>query len=172
MVAFLSATMSGTTDPTKQIIPSARRILEKSEALQAAINRACSYKTIGGEQRMVWKPDMARIERVVVKNARGHAFYEIGEPMMEKPTNVRVVPLEYMKDSEREEFERGYDPGGMWPEVGSRMMTRLLTGQDLTQDGWVLVQENVYRYLAIQVGLMTVRTVMYDYLATEVCWND
>lgn len=172
MVAFLSATMSGTTDPTKQTIPSARRILEKSQALQVAINRTSSYSTIGGEQRMVWKPDMERIERVVVKNARGHAFFEIGEPMMQKPTRVRVVPLEYMKDAERDGFESGYDPQGMWPEVGSRMMTRLLTGQDLNSDGWVIVQDGVYRYLAIQAGLMTVRTVLHDFLATEVYWGD
>jgi hypothetical protein len=164
--------MSGTTEPGKQIIPSACRILEKSAALQTAINRSSSYTTIGGEQRLVWKPDMARIERVVVKNARGHAFFEIGEPMLQKPTSVRVVPLEYMKDEEREEFERGYDPMGMWPEVGSRMMTRLLTGQDLTEHGWVLVQDGVYRYLAIQAGLMTVRSVLYDFLATEVYWGD
>jgi hypothetical protein len=127
---------------------------------------------IGGEQRMVWKPDMERIERVIVKNARGHAFFEIGEPMMQKPTSVQVVPLEYMKDSERNEFESGYDPQGMWAEVGSRMMTRLATGQDLKGDGWVIVQEGVYRYLAIQAGLMTVRTVLYEFLATEVRWGD
>ncbi len=171
MVAFLSATMSGSAEPSKQIIPSARRIFEKSEALQAAISRSSSYTTIGGEERMVWKPDMDRIERVVVKNARSHAFFEIGEPMMQKPTSVRIVPLEYMKDSEREEFESGYDPMGMWPEVGSRMMTRLLTGDDLNGAGWVLVQNGVYRYLAIQAGLMTVRTVI-DFLATEVYWDD
>jgi hypothetical protein len=71
MVACLSAAMSGSTDPGKQVIPSARRILEKSEALQTAINRSSGYTTIGGEQRLVWKPDIERIERVVVKNARG-----------------------------------------------------------------------------------------------------
>jgi hypothetical protein len=115
---------------------------------------------------------MERIERGIVKNACGHAFFEIGEPMMQKPTSVRVVPLEYMKDSERDEFESGYDPQGMWPEAGSRMMTRLATGQDLNGDGWVIVQEGVYRYLAIQAGLMTVRTVLYEFLATEVRWDD
>jgi hypothetical protein len=46
-----------------------------------AINQSSSYTTVGGEQRMVWKPDVARIERVVVKNARGHAFFEIGETL-------------------------------------------------------------------------------------------
>lgn len=48
--------------------------------MQTAINRSSGYTTIGGEQRLVWKPDLERIERVVVKNARGHAFFEIGDP--------------------------------------------------------------------------------------------
>jgi hypothetical protein len=52
------------------------------------------------------------------------------------------------------------------------MMTRLLTGQDINGDGWVIIQEGLYRYLAIQVGLMTVRAVLHDFLATEVYWED
>jgi hypothetical protein len=142
MVAFLNAAMSGTTDPSKQIIPSARRILEKSEALQAPINQSSSYATISGKQRMVWQPDIVLIERVVVKNARGHAFFEIGEPMMHKPESVRVGPLESMNDDEREEFENDYDGTGLRREVGSRMMNRLLTGRMGARP------EGVYRYAA------------------------
>jgi hypothetical protein len=160
MVACLSAAMSGSTDPGKQVIPSARRILEKSDALQTAINRSSGY--------LVWKPDIERIERVVVKNARSHAFFEIGEPMIHKPASVRVIPLEYMSTADRAEFESVGGDIGLLPEVVGRMMTRLLTGQDLTEHGWVLVQEGVYRYLAIQAGLMTVRTVLHDFLTTEV----
>ncbi|MDO9443545.1 MAG: hypothetical protein Q7T73_21905 [Beijerinckiaceae bacterium] len=46
MVASLSSAISGTTAPEKQIIPSARRILAKSEHLQALIQRSSSYTTI------------------------------------------------------------------------------------------------------------------------------
>jgi hypothetical protein len=162
-VACLSAAMSGTAEPRKQIIPSARRILEKSVPLQTAINRSSGYTTIGGEQRLVWKPDLERIERVVVKNARGHAFFEMGEPMMHKPSSVKIVPLEYMTAQDRAEFE-DIDENGVLPEVGSRMMTRVFTGEDLTDHGWVLVQEGVYRYVAMQSGLMTVRSMLYEFL--------
>ncbi|TQF25832.1 hypothetical protein UNPF46_36005 [Bradyrhizobium sp. UNPF46] len=172
MVASLSAAITGTTDPTKQVIPSARRILEKSEALQTAIKRSSSYTTIGGDRRLVWKPDIERIKRVVVKNARGHAFFEMGEPMMGEPASVRIIPLEYMTAGDREEFETLANPMDVFPEVGSRMMTRVLTGQDLTDDGWILVQGGVYRYVAVQIGLMTVRSVLYEYLATEVRWDN
>ncbi|RQH09487.1 hypothetical protein [Bradyrhizobium sp. RP6] len=62
--------------------------------------------------------------------------------------------------------------GGMVPEVGSRMLTRFVTGSDLTEHGWVEVQSGVYRYSAVQSGVMTVRTVLYEYLGTEVHWGD
>jgi hypothetical protein len=171
MVACLSAAISGTTDPAKQIIPSAKRILEKSEPLQVQINRSSSYTTIGGERRLVWKPDLERIERVVVKNARGHAFFEIGEPMMHKPAFVRIFPLECLSSEQRADFENA-EGLGFWPEVGSRMMTRLVTGEDLTEHGWVMVQDGVYRYVAMQTGMMSVRTVLYEFLGTEVYWDD
>lgn len=172
MVAYLSSALSGTTDPAKQVIPSARRILQKSEPLRTAINRSSSYTTIGGDERLVWKPDLERIKRVVVKNARGHAFFEMGEPMMHEPASVRIIPLEYMTAEDRAEFEAVGSHMDVFPEVGSRMMTRVCTGQDLTEDGWVLVQEGVYRYVAMQTSLMTVRTVLYEFLAAEVRWGD
>ena len=171
MVACLSAALSGTTNPEKQVIPSARRILEKSEPLQAQINQSCTYATMGGERRLVWKPELERIRRIAVKNARGHAFFEIGEPMMHEPASVSVFALESLTPGQREEFENSQGLG-FWPEVGSRMMTRLLTGEDLTDHGWVNVQDGVYRYVAMQTGMMTVRSVLYEYLGIEVHWDD
>ena len=51
------------------------------------------------------------------------------------------------------------------------MLTRVFTGRDLV-DGWVQVQEGSYRYLVAQHGLMLVRTVIAEYLATEAYWSD
>ena len=50
------------------------------------------------------------------------------------------------------------------------MMTRVISGADML-GGWVIVQDGVYRYRVEQVGLMRVRTVLFEYLATEVCWD-
>jgi hypothetical protein len=58
-----------------------------------------------------------------------------------------------------------------WPEVGSRMMTRVMTGQDLS-DGWVIVQQGVYRYAIVQEGVMFVKMVLFEYLAAQVFWAD
>ena len=62
------------------------------------------------------------------------------------------------------------DFAGVLPEVGSRMMTRVMTGQDLA-DGWVVAQDGVYRYAVAQAGTLLVRTVLFEYLATEVYWK-
>jgi 3-hydroxyisobutyrate dehydrogenase-like beta-hydroxyacid dehydrogenase len=57
-----------------------------------------------------------------------------------------------------------------WPEVGSRMMTRVATGEDMVGQ-WVVVQEGVYAYSVQQNGGLRVRSVLFEYLATEVQWE-
>jgi hypothetical protein len=105
-----------------------------------------------------------------LKNARGHAYFEYGEPMLEEPDHVWMYPLQALAPSERQIFEGAEDADDIWPEVGSRMMTRVLTGQDM-EGPWVTVQDGVYRYLVAQRGGLVVRSVLYEYLATEVQWR-
>lgn len=169
-VAFLSAAVSGSTEPDKQIHPIAARIFQKQGALRARIERAARrHTTLGGEEKVLWKPENDRIERVVLKNARGHAFYEFGEPIFEKPSHVWAMPLLSLSREEREEFE-AIPFSGVFPELGSCMMTRVITGEDL--DGsWICVQDDVYRYAVAQEGTMMVRSVIFEYLATEVYWD-
>lgn len=170
VVAFLGSVVVGSTDPDRQCNPKAARILRRNPKLRARIDLAkTEYKTLIGETRFVWKPESDRVNRVVLKNARGHAFYEYGEPMLSEPEYVRYAPLERMTRSQRDEFEN-MEFGLGWPEVGSRMMTRVMTGQDLS-GAWVIVQEGVYRYAVAQAGIMLVRTVLFEYLATEVYWE-
>jgi len=170
MGAFLGSVLAGSTDPERQCNPNAARILGRNPKLRARIDRArTEYKTLGGETRLVWKPEWERVNRVVLKNARGHAFYEYGEPMLDEPEYVRSTPLESLTPEQRTEFEK-MDFEGVLPEVGSRMMTRVMTGQDLA-DGWVVAQDGVYRYAVAQAGTLLVRTVLFEYLATEVYWK-
>ena len=90
--------------------------------------------------------------------------------MLSEPAHVWFAPVELRSAEERREFET-VDFGIAWPEVGSRMMSRLLTGDDL-QDGWVIVQEGVYRYAVSQSGAMLVKMMLFEYLAAEVYWSD
>jgi hypothetical protein len=172
-VAFIHAVLIGSADPAKHTNESAARALSESAKLRERIERSkTAYQTQSGETRLAWKPEMERINRVILKNARGHAYFELGEPMLDEPDHIRAHPLVAMTESERRQFEEGDDPGGlaMWPEVGSRMMTRVATGQDLV-GGWVAVQDSIYRYSVTQPGGIVVRSVLYEYLATEVRWS-
>lgn len=170
LVAFLGCVLSGSAELDAQSDPTVRRILQRNERLRAHIERSrTSYQTLFGETRHMWNPEQARIERIVLKNARGHAVFEFGEPMLQAPHHVWWLPLLALTRTEREEFEDA-EAGSVWPEVGSRMMTRWLTGQDLSA-GWVIVQEGVYRYSVSCDSGMRVRTVLSEYLATEVWWS-
>jgi hypothetical protein len=172
-VTFLSCVLAGSTDPDAQPNASAARALADSPALRTQIDRSrTDYMTEAGKNRIVWKPDMVRFERVVLKNARGHAYFEYGEPMLELPAHVRVWPLEFMTTAERQDFEGlSHVPSfAPWPEVGSRMMTRLASGEDMAGP-WIVVQEGIYRYAVEQESGLRVRSVLSEYLGTEVLWK-
>lgn len=172
-VAFIQSVLVGSTDPMRHTNASAVRALTASRKLRERIERSkTEYRTLGGETRVVWKPETERVNRVIVKNARGHAYFEFGEPMLDAPAYARAVPLEAMTVAERTEFESTNDTDhlAMWPEVGSRMMTRVITEQDMA-GAWVVVQDSVYRYSVAQRGGLVVRSVLYEYLATEVQWS-
>ena len=171
---FLNCVLAGSTDPERHDDPKVSRALRRHDKLRARIERSkTEYRTIGKETRCIWTPETDRISRVVVKDARGHAFYEYGEPMLNEPERAWATPLESLPVAERDAFEsiQGDQTLAGWPEVGSRMMTRVMTGQDL-RDGWVVVQDGIYRYGVALRGAILVRSVLYNYLATEVCWND
>jgi hypothetical protein len=171
LIAFLGCVLSGSTDPERQENPRVQRILTRSPKLRQRIENArVESHTLFDEQlRILWTPERERVERVIVKNARGHAYYEYGEPMLENPTRVWFAPLELLKPQKRSRFEDAQNAQFM-PEVGSRMLTRVLTGQDLW-DGWAIAQDDVYRYAVVQEGRLTVRSVIHEYLATEVLWD-
>lgn len=173
MVTFLSCVLAGSTDPMQQSNASAARALGNSNALREQIGQSrTEYSTLGGETKINWKPELSRIKRVVLKNARGHAFFECGEPIFDDPVSVSAIPLESMSLMERQNFEGLNDNASraFWPEVGSRMMMRIATGEDMAGN-WVVVQEGVYRYLVQQEGGLRVLSVWSEYLATEVRWE-
>lgn len=167
---FLNCVLAGSTDPEHHVEPSVRRSLRRHGGLRARIEASKQLEHLDGEPVLTWFPELERIHRVVVKNARGHAFYELGQPVLGEPERVWANPLERIGEAERLDFEGG--PVGLagWPEVGSRAMTRVVTGLDM-HGGWVVVQPTVYRYRVEDDGLL-VRTIIREYLATEVRWAD
>ena len=171
---FLHCALVGSTDPGWHTDSKVVHALWRHEKLRSRIERSkTEYRTVGGKTGCVWKPEMERVERVVVKNARNHVFYEYGEPMLINPERVWTRPLTWMTATQSEEFntvDRGGDLGLCF-EVGSRMLTRILTGKDMC-GGWVVVQDEVYRFLVEQCSGILVKSVLLEYLATEVFWSD
>ena len=119
----------------------------------------------------MWIPEQERINRVIVKNARGHGYFEYGDPSLVEacPSLVWVAPMENLTADQKDHFFRPESLLCGWPEIGSRAFTRSIGGQDLL-DGWVVVQDGVYRY-SVEGGIR-VRTVLFEHIVTEVRWDD
>lgn len=168
---FLAAVISGDADPDPSRFPSAAASIEHSPGLRERITRAQRHQlTFWGEPENLWIPEYDRVNNVLVKNARGHALHELGEPVSDAPSGVGCLPMVRWTADQRRTFEC-VSLGAGWPEVGSRMMQRL-AGVDPLVNGWIKVQKGVYRYAVAQGsdGLL-VRTVIREYLATEVYWD-
>ena len=170
-VAFLGSVLAGSTDPERQIVERAGKTLSKNQRLQDEIEAQLQVvKDERGDDRVAFVPETSRIQNVVIKNARGHVLFEHGQPAEGEPVRVAIQPIPTILPEKRKSFET-IDYGAGWPEVGSRLMTRLITGKDMRSDGWVVVQPDVYRFAVMDNGQFVVRTVIREYLATEVAWR-
>lgn len=168
--AFLGAAMSGSTAPDAQVFETARKALAGNAKFRREIDAAKIEGTdIDGKPQLRWLPDIKRIERVVVKNARGHAFHELGQPMFAEPDDIMIVPLEVIEEERLAEFLT-IDMGDSWPEVGSRLLQRVVEGTDMV-DGWIVVQPNVYVFAVLDAEGVIVRSIIREYLLTEVTWR-
>jgi hypothetical protein len=171
--AFISSVLTGSTKPSEQKKQSGRRVLTGNEPLRERIERGKkSFVTIGGETQTLWDPEWPRISRVIEKNARGHVFFENGEPIFDREPIVTAFPLELASQELIDDFFGVGTEFRIWPEVGSRWMQRLILDQDFDEFGFLVVQEGNYRFkLEFEDGLR-VKSIISEYLATVVTWND
>ncbi len=168
--AFLSAVLSGSTDPDMQIIPHAAKTLRHASALSYMIEEAKTEQLcLGGASDVHWTPNQARIRNVILKNARAHLFWENGEPMLEEPELLHFQPLQTMTENERCDFFGFGNAVQPWCEVGSRWNTRLIEGDSFDNSGFLVVQPNVYRF-RVEAGGQGLKSVIREYLATTVFW--
>ena len=172
LVCVLHAVRAGSLYPDSARHPEAANVLRSNRD----VVRSLKYEPGGQEllfdglEPFTLYPDSDRVARVVLKNARGHAYHEIGEPLMETPAKVQFAPLDSMGQLDRARFEeigRGVD---VWPEVGSRMTLRVVDGVGLA-GGWIEVEQDRYRYAVDWSSGVLVRSVIWDYLATETYWG-
>lgn len=167
--AFLGAAMFGGVDPRPDMFEGARRALRGNLKLAKEIaERVERFTDEDGISRLTWYPDFERVRSVVVKNARGHAFHELGQPCQDEPSEVFIRPLISTEEKKLADFLL-VDHGSAWPEVGSRLLQRLYTGVDMA-DGWIIVQPDVYVYTVLEDDGVIVRSIIREYLLTEVRW--
>ena len=148
--------------------------LKTNDGLRDRIDQSRKLQTcldLGFEERVVWAPEFERIQQVIVKNARGHGYYELGDPneVAGSPTSAWATTLVNFNHEQRDRFFSMESGLVGWPEVGSRAMIRAIEGHDL-QGGWIVVQEGVYRY-SVDQGTR-VRSVLLEHVITEVVWDD
>lgn len=172
--AFLGSVICGSVRPDPDRFPVAARILDRSPSLRLRIDQTKRFQgTLWGDPVIQWTPEIERVSRVIVKNARGHVLYEFGQSLLPDPTRIGFSPIPLLSDKQRVHFESG--PENIlsgWAEVGTRMMQRMAIG-DLRPGGWVEVQPSTYRYAVHQLGeQVQVRMVLLEYLAAEVSWHE
>ncbi|ODT94156.1 MAG: hypothetical protein ABS86_00450 [Sphingobium sp. SCN 64-10] len=174
LLCVLHAVMAGTLYPDPKTNPEAASILRSNRHVVRALKKRPDGQLLLFDdlQPFTLYPDPDRVRRVIVKNARGHAYHEIGEPRLEAPDHVAFVPLEQLSAEQREAFESAGQPGelAVWPEVGSRMTVHLLDDQAMV-GGWITVEPGRYRYAIHWSGDVTVKSVIWEYLATETRWE-
>lgn len=162
---LVACCVAGSCVPAALGSPKIRRILTEKPALSARLAKA-QRETAYGTQFSV---EHDRVRNVVLKLARGHALFELNEPQYEDPSSITYAPLLSLTQGSRDQFDRKLT-SGVWPEVGSRAMQRLLLS-DNNFTRWIEVQPGRYRYIAHSGEAVVIRVILSEYLACEVVWE-
>ena len=120
----------------------------------------------------------------MLKLARGHAAFELSQPCRNEPDHYWCGPMSSLSDDQHGAFNEAHVQH-LFGEVGSRGLQRAFVTQVTLQstsgeqsvlpllvNDWVDVQENLYRYIAIDdTGGVVIRIVVAEYLGCEVAWH-
>lgn len=174
LLCVLHAVIAGSLYPDPSEHPEAATILRSNRHVVRSLKKGPDGKPLVFDDQRTFTlfPDINRVKNVIVKNARGHAYHDIAEPLLEAPKTVDFAPLELMSQEQRAAFETTGTDGelALWPEVGSRMTVHLLDGEAMV-GGWVTVEPGRYRYSIDWSDGVTVKTVIWEYLATVTHWE-
>lgn len=167
VACLIECARTGFTDGESVTRPKIRRILNESPSLALEMRAARRQDASG----ISWEFDPHRVNKVVMKLARGHYAYECGETMLQQPQRVVVTPLHVLSSGALSWFETP-PPESVFPEIGSRAFFRVLVDEQEVhvENSWHVVQPDRYRYLVSYSGQPTVRFILSEYLACEVVW--
>jgi hypothetical protein len=180
LVCLIESVLCGSTDPEKIDRPSVARIMQNSPALRQRIEN--SKTEVDGQIAFV--PEIERINNVMLKLARGHVAFELGQTWRKAPDHFWCGTLSSLSQENRESFDSVHFQQ-VFGEVVSRNMQRLLVTQITRRNengetqnevviinDWIDVQNDRYRYIAIEdMDQIVIRVVVAEYLACEVAWR-
>ena len=170
---FLRCVLKGSTEPLDHSDTRVTRALRHQARLRERIEESKRVAVLSEQERLIWMPETTRVDEVVVKNARGHAACHLGGMRLPDPVRVRTAPLETLDSTARAQFEGVVmtgEPAG-WPEVQSRSLEWSVRRLLDVPSSWHVVQDGIYRYAVVQSSGVLVRSVLWEYLATEVYWR-
>lgn len=179
-VCLIESVLCGSTEPDKIGRRSVARILRNSLALRSRIESARTEV----DGHIAYLPEGDRIAKVMLKLARGHAAFELSQACRTDPDHFWCGPLASLPQATRNSFDSVHIQQ-MFGEIGSRNLQRMLVTQmplqseageqqktEMLINDWVDVQDDRYRYLAIDdAGGLVIRIVVAEYLACEVAWR-
>lgn len=180
LACLIESALAGSTDPEKIRRRSIARAMNRAPALRSRIESAKKY--IDG--RTVFEIEKDRVKNVMLKLARGHAAFDLSQPCRSEPDYFWFGPLVVLSEEDREAFDAPHIQS-ILGEIGSRGMQRMYatvvslqpeSGEKIMSpqpiNDWVEVQNNHYRYLAIDdLDGIGIRIVIADYLACEIEWK-
>ncbi|WP_148285376.1 hypothetical protein [Flavobacterium sp. B17] len=173
---FIECVKSGSTnivDIERDLI---RDMLEKSPSLRKRIENNTEKK----DGNIIFYPEDERIKNVLLKLVKGHTAYELSLSRFDDPQFLWFGLLSSLPDGNKIDFNSVHFQQNVG-EIGSRSMQQLLVTTLINHNGeninviindWVDVQENKYRYIAIDdMGKIIVRIVFDELWGCEVVWE-
>jgi hypothetical protein len=161
---LLEVAACGSVDPANLRRQKIARTLEERPAIAARL--AGSLRSSG--EFVVSQEDGVRLSAVLEKIARGLWAYEVGETAQSSLATVRYAQIAGLRADQLEAFMALEHPD-LLPEVGSRMMIRVLTVTDKAEGSWIELQAGRFSYgIEVFSDGGHVKMVLGDYIAAEV----
>lgn len=163
VACLLEIAACGTINPDDLRRPKVARILAAKPLLAAKL--ASSLGSNG--QYLLTEEDSARLSAVIEKIARALWAYETSETAGRGSAAVSYAQIAQLSNAQLDSFRALTHPD-IFPEVGSRMMSRVLVDEDgVIPVSWIEVQRSRFSF-AIEIAFSRVKMVLGDYLAAEV----
>ncbi len=164
LACLLECVICGSTEIEKLQRNKIKRILIQKESLRQRID---GDKFEENEQ-FHFRVDVKRLENVALKLAKGHAKFENSEVIFDEPIYFSARPLHTMSEEEEKAFFT-IEAMTKFPEVGSRAFISIVEGKPTHH--WIDVQENIYRYSTQGNDRVSVKILLWNYLAIEAIWD-